>query len=215
MVKRGDFARQAPFASLSSVPSYDECLVDAELKARAAYSEPHRRYHDQRHLDECLSELEAVDELDERERRLLKWAILWHDAVYEPGQRNNEERSAELALADLTACGVPAEDAAEVARLIRLTERHRVEAGDRLGALMVSIDLAILGSEPDRYRQYAADVRSEYPHVPDPLWRTGRALFLERLLRVDPLFPDPTISARMEHPARQNMSAELRQLDEG
>ena len=196
-------------------PSYDECLVDAELKARAAYSEPHRAYHDHRHLDECLGHLESIRDLDERDRRLLKWAILWHDAVYEPGGRDNEERSADLALSDLAGCGVADEDSAEVARLIRLTERHRAEPDDRLGALMVSIDLSILGTDPDRYREYSADVRREYVHVPEQLWRTGRSLVLKRLLEVDPLYPDPGFRDRFEAQARENMEAELKVLGEG
>ena len=197
------------------MPTYDECLVDAELKARATYSEPHRHYHDQRHLDECLTPLDEVRGLTERDRRLLRWAIFWHDSVYEPGHRNNEQRSAELAQSDLAGCAVPQEDSAEVARLILLTERHRAEPGDRLGALMVSIDLAILGSDPGRYRAYAADVRREYSHVPEPLWRTGRALVLKRLLDADPLFPDPAFRSRLEKQARRNMEAELKALGEG
>ena len=197
------------------MPSYDECLVDAELKARAAYAQPDRHYHDERHLDECLAQLDSVRDLPERDRRVLRWAILWHDAIYEPGQRSNEERSAALALSDLTGCGVAEEEAGEVARLIRLTERHRAEPGDRLGALMVSIDLAILGSQPDRYREYAADVRREYSHVPDPLWGTGRALVLKRMLDADPLYPDAGFRQRLEAQARRNMEAELKALGEG
>jgi predicted metal-dependent HD superfamily phosphohydrolase len=200
---------------MTAKPTYEGCLVDAELKARAAYSEPGRHYHDQRHLDECLRELDWVINIDEGERRLLRWAILWHDAVYEPGRRDNELRSAELALSDLSACGIPDADAAEVVRLIRLTEHHAVEPGDRLGGLMVSIDLSILGSDPDRYREYAAGVRSEFSHVPDPLFRTGRALVLKRLLKADPLFPDPEFRARLEAQARQNMKEEVRSLGEG
>ena len=196
-------------------PSYDECLVDAELRARAAYSEPHRHYHDQRHLDDCLVELADVRGLSERNRRLLKWAILWHDAVYDPGTRDNEQRSAEQAEFELTRCGVADEDAAEVARLIRLTEKHKVEQGDDLGSLMVSIDLSILGSDEDRYREYAADVRREYSHVPDPLWRTGRSLVLERLLARGCLYPDEDFRARLERQARANVEAELRVLGEG
>ena len=71
-------------------PSYDECLVEAELKARAAYAEPSRHYHDERHLDECLELLNRIHDLGERERRLLRWAILWQDAIYAPGRRGNE-----------------------------------------------------------------------------------------------------------------------------
>ena len=196
-------------------PSNDECLVEAELRARAAYSEPHRRYHDERHLKECLSELDWVQGLDERERRLLKWAILWHDTMYEPGQRDNEEQSADLARLELSRCGVPQADAAEVDRLIRATEFHRSDPGDRLGRLIVSIDLAILGSDEARYREYAEDVRHEYKHVPEDLWRSGRSLVLKRLLDSEPLFPDPDFQRRLEAQARRNMEAELKALGEG
>ena len=41
----------------------------------------------------------------------------------------------------------------EVARLIRLTAGHAVEPGDRLGALLVSIDLSILGVPAVEYAE--------------------------------------------------------------
>jgi len=196
-------------------PSYDECLVEAELRARAAYSEPHRHYHDDRHLKECLAELDWVPALSAHEGRLLRWAILWHDAVYQPGQPDNEEKSAKLARSELMRCGVAEEDAAEVARLIMATKVHRVDPGDRLGRLMVSIDLAILGSDPERYADYVHDVRLEYAHVNDSLWQTGRALVLKRLLGGDTLYPDSDFRARLEAQARSNMEAELKALGEG
>jgi len=196
-------------------PTYDECLVEAELRARAAYAQPQRHYHDQQHLDDCLAELDAVHGLDDRERRLLRWAILWHDAVYEPGRRDNEDRSAALARTELESCGVAEADSAEVARLIRLTENHRPDPGDRPGALIVSIDLAILGSDPGRYRDYAAAVRREYSHVPEPMWRGGRAEVLKRMMARDPIYPDPAFRDRLEARARANIQDEFRALGEG
>jgi predicted metal-dependent HD superfamily phosphohydrolase len=196
-------------------PSCDACIVEAELRARAAYAQLHRHYHDQRHIDECLAELDWVVNLDEKKRRILRWAILWHDAVYEPGRRDNERRSAKLAQTELTRCGVDHADVEEVVRLIRLTEKHRVASGDRLGALMVSIDLAILGADPARYKAYAADVRLEYSHVPEKLWRMGRSLVLERMLDKDVLFPDREFRDRLETQARANMTAEIASLAEG
>jgi len=198
-----------------SEPSYDACLVEAELRARSAYAQPERHYHDERYLEECLRELANVHDLGERERRILRWAILWHDAVYDPGLNRNEERSAELAERELAGCSVDPADAAEVARLIRVTERHRADPGDRMAALLVSIDLAVLGSDPDRYAEYVADIRKEYAHVPDPLWQAGRAAVLKRLLAVDPLYPDPRFQAALGAQARTNMNAELRTLGEG
>lgn len=190
-------------------PTYDECLVDAELRARACYAKPHRRYHNEQHLDDCLRRLDAIPGLSEREARLLRWAILWHDAVYEPGGFNNEESSARLSETELLRCGVDSADAAEVARLIRLTKSHLVDSSDRLGAILVSIDLSILGAEPARYRSYSANVRKEYAHVPDPMWQTGRAEVLKRLLKANPLFPDADFRDELEEQARQNMTEEL------
>jgi predicted metal-dependent HD superfamily phosphohydrolase len=196
-------------------PSYDACIVEAELRARAAYTQLQRHYHDQRHIDECLAELDWVPDLGEKERRALRWAILWHDAVYEPGHRDNERRSAKLAQSELSRCGVDRSDVEEVVRLIRLTEKHRVDPDDRLGAIMVSIDLSILGADPDRYQAYVSDVRLEYSHVPEKLWRMGRSLVLQRLLDKEMLFPDSEFRARLEADARRNIAGEIASLAEG
>ena len=197
------------------VPTYDPCIVEAELNARARYAETHRHYHDQRHLNDCLRQLDEVHDLDERERQLLRWAILWHDAVYDPKRNDNEERSAELASRELIACSVDESMAREVGRLILLTKGHRAGDRDHLGALLVSIDLSILGSDEASYREYVSDVRQEYAHVPDDAWRFGRAAVLKRLLDADPIYPHPGFRARLEAPARRNMARELNGLGEG
>jgi predicted metal-dependent HD superfamily phosphohydrolase len=210
-----DSPRQAAIANNARVPSYDECLVDAELRARAAYAEPHRYYHDERHLNDCLRQLDDIHDLNERDRRLLHWAILWHDSIYDPHRSDNEERSADLAFRELSECGISASSAAEVAQLIRLTKDHRVEPGDTLGALLVSIDLSILGSDPGRYSSYVTGIRREYVHVPEEAWRSARAAMLKQLIESDPLYPDTRFQEALEEPARENMKAELKQLGEG
>ena len=111
--------------------------------------------------------------------------------------------------------GVDPADAAEVARLIRATAKHRTDAADRLGALLISIDLSILGTDSEGYRLYVDGVRKEYAHVPDPLWQTGRAAVLERLLNADPLYRDAEFRGRFEAQARRNMEDELRSLAAG
>ena len=178
----------------------------------AAYAEPHRRYHTRRHIEACLATLAGVAGLTPAERLTLERAIWWHDAVYDPRRSNNEEKSAEMAGRDLAALGAPSDEIAEVARLIRLTKRHHVEAGDRLGALMVSIDLAILGADEAAYDAYAAGVREEYAHVPDDAFAAGRRVVLEAFLAAPVLFPDAEIRARLQGRARANLARELAAL---
>lgn len=179
---------------------------------RAAYAHPRRAYHALAHVEACLRELAALDDLSPPDRRLLEAAIWWHDAIYDPTRSDNEARSAELARADLIRLGWTPADADEVARLILLTKGHRTEPGDRLGALLVSIDLSVLGGSAADYDAYVAGVRREYAHVPEPLWRQGRGAVMRGFLEARPLFPDPAFEARLGETARANIARELAAL---
>ncbi|MEM1416712.1 MAG: phosphohydrolase [Myxococcota bacterium] len=181
-------------------------------RLRAAYGAEGRRYHGLAHVEDCLRRLADVPGLAARERRLLAWALWFHDAVYDPRRSDNEAKSADLAEAELESLGVPAADVAEVGRLIRLTTGHEVREGDRLGAILVSIDLAILGSAPTRYDAYAAAIRAEYGHVPEDAYRRGRGHFLERMLASPAIFPDPAFRRDLEDAARANLARELASL---
>lgn len=185
--------------------------VRDELIAR--HGEPHRRYHTMVHIQACLDELAACDDLEAGERSLLEAAIWFHDAIYDPARNDNEARSARLAEARLAAMGEPSAFAAEVSRLILLTAGHAVEPGDRIGARLVSIDLSILGAAPDRYDAYAAGIRAEYGHVPEPLYRAGRAAILRRFVESPILFPDPAWAARLDAAARANLRREITTLE--
>ena len=177
-----------------------------------AYAEPHRRYHTRRHIEQCLALLDQVDELMDSERRVLTWAIWWHDAVYDPTASDNEAKSAELAKAALRDLDASIHEREEVARLILLTAGHTVEPEDRLGEILVSIDLAILGAAPAAYDTYAAEVRAEYAHLPDAAWRQGRPKVLQRFLDAPVIYPDPTLRARFEAQARVNLAREIASL---
>ncbi|NEX91352.1 phosphohydrolase [Caulobacter sp. 17J65-9] len=177
-----------------------------------AYAEQHRRYHTLAHVQDCLAELAAVPDLSPSERLTLERAIWWHDAIYDPTRSDNEERSAELAERDLAGQGVSADERAEVVRLILLTKGHTVEPGDRLGALLVSIDLSILGRPAAVYDAYARQIRQEYSYVPEDLYRMGRAAVLKHFLNGAAIYADATFRERYEAQARANLAREIASL---
>jgi predicted metal-dependent HD superfamily phosphohydrolase len=117
-----------------------------------------------------------------------------------------------MAKRDLRDLGATIHQRDEVARLIRLTAGHQVEAEDRLGEILVSIDLSILGAAPSDYDAYARAVREEYAHVPDAAWRAGRARVLQHFLDAPVIYPDPAFASRLEPQARANLSRELASL---
>ncbi|MGK5553279.1 HD domain-containing protein [Actinomadura kijaniata] len=184
--------------------------IGAELDAR--YGEPHRRYHTRDHL---VAVLDLVDELagwadDADAVRLAAW---FHDAVYDPERADNEERSARLAGRMLADTDLPEGTVAEVVRLVELTATHAPDAADRNGQVLCDADLAILGSDPDRYAAYAAAVREEYAFVPDEFFRAGRAQVLGGLLELPALFHTPAARERFEERARHNVRTELMLLN--
>jgi predicted metal-dependent HD superfamily phosphohydrolase len=178
----------------------------ADLRDRllAAYATG-RGYHDVRHLAEVLTRLTDLGEGDNAEVVLAAW---FHDAVYD-GRPDAEERSARLAEAELAGT---AADAAEVARLVRLTERHHPAPGDRNGEALCDADLAILAAAPARYREYAAGVREEYAELSDADFRAGRLAVLEDLAARDALFRTAHARRHWEPAARANLAAEIAEL---
>jgi predicted metal-dependent HD superfamily phosphohydrolase len=175
-----------------------------------AWAEPHRRYHTTEHLRDCLARLdEAPGRIAGRE--LVEAAIWYHDAVYRPGASDNEVRSAELASASLERGGIGQETAREVARLVRLTD-HATPPGDSLGNLLCDVDLSILGRVPEEFARYERAIREEYRHVPDPVYRAGRARVLAGFLSRDPLYGTQHFRTRFESQARLNLRRSLEGL---
>ena len=182
-------------------------VVAAGQGLLARYDEPHRRYHDRRHLAEVLAALRTL--AAGRPLAVEVVCAAWlHDAVHR-GRDDDEERSADLAVQVLTDLAVDGGLVDEVARLVRMTLAHDPAPGDDLGALLSDADLAVLGAAPERYARYAADVRSEYAHVPDAAFRTGRSAVLRDLLDRPRLFRTSAAHSRWDATARRNLRGEI------
>jgi len=177
---------------------------DIEERLIATYSDG-RGYHDLRHLTEVLLRLDELGESGNVELVLAAW---FHDAVYD-GAPGAEERSARLAESELADAGV---DVTEVARLVRLTERHDPEPGDRNGEALCDADLAILAAPAERYEEYTAGVRREYAAVGDADFRVGRLAVLEDLASRDALFRTAHAREHWEPGARDNLAREIEEL---
>lgn len=194
---------------LGACPGGGDGLLD-DLISR--YCEPHRHYHDLTHVEAVLDHVEALVSAGEHvdDRPSVELAAWFHDAVYEPMGEGNEARSAQLAVEMLGVAGVAAEVAQRVSALVMATEEHVPDGPD--SAILVDADLAILGAPRDEYLAYAAAIRREYAGVDDDSYREGRTAVLRGLLDRPLLFHTATMRAWRGARARENMSAELREL---
>ncbi|GGE58535.1 hypothetical protein GCM10007421_36440 [Halopseudomonas oceani] len=176
-----------------------------------AYTETGRHYHSAEHVTACLQHLDGcagrVDNPAE-----VELALWFHDAIYQPLSSSNEQDSADWAASFLTEQGVDEQLVARVHRLIMVTE-HNAPTTTRDEAVLVDIDLAILGAPAAVYELFEQGVRQEYRRVPAPLYRRKRAHVLRGFLERPRLYVSGCLGPEREHQARDNLTRAIAQLE--
>lgn len=181
------------------------------------YGEFHRRYHTSEHLAEVFVHFEK-NRAAFRDPQAVALALFFHDAIYEIRGRDNEERSARFAREVLTEMGAEADLANRVAELVAMTKNHTASASDTDAALMMDIDMAILGASRERYKKYAADVEAEYTsRLTQQEYRAGRQHFLGTCTGAEKgakkrFFITDAFEAQFGDQSRRNLAWELNQL---
>jgi predicted metal-dependent HD superfamily phosphohydrolase len=193
---------------LETVPA---TILD-DLKRR--HAESGRHYHDWTHVEALLGHCEAAGDRIHDSGAVL-YAILFHDAVYDPRAKDNERRSAELLFAKHPPL---AEDSLDLARrMIEATEGHVLPedlSGKALDdcAYFLDMDLGILGANEARFDIYEDQIRLEYAHVPDDAFRAGRAAVLRHFADRERLYFTQWGRDRFEARARANIARSLAAL---
>ena len=184
-------------------PSLREALA-------AWYGTPGRHYHTIDHVDEVLANFESCRSLM-RQPMEAYVAVLFHDAVYEVGQTDNEARSAALACEQAPRWFDV--DLERVHDLIMMTASHGSHSvTDADAALFLDCDMAILGASPKRYQEYTRQIFAEWAPVVAPRdFAEGRAAFLRKVLKTR-IFLSDLWHQRLESSARRNLEAELLRL---
>lgn len=178
----------------------------------AAWSEPQRHYHTLQHLDECLALAAALRERMAHPAEVVL-ALWFHDAIYDVRAHDNKARSAQWASRALGDAGVAPEVRGRIDDLIMATchGAHAPSparaAPDR--ALLIDIDLAILGADEARFAQYEGQIRAEYGWVPGEVFVAKRRAVLRGFLERERIYSTDAMHARFEARARRNLARAL------
>ena len=178
-------------------------------RLKTTYAAPGRRYHNQQHIVDCLAEFEAARGLA-KQPDAVELALWFHDAVYDPTAADNEERSADLAKQCLESSG-RADLAGTVAALVMATKTHSATAGTD-AALIVDVDLSILGQDERRFADYEAGIRAEYAWVPQKVFNAKRAEILQGFLKRQQIYVTEHFRSKYEIQARRNLERVIRGL---
>ena len=176
----------------------------------ARYGEAQRHYHTGQHLGEVFAHWDRVKGHAVRpaEAELALW---FHDAIYDPQRSDNEALSAALARDAIIAAGLGLDVAARVESII-LATRHEADPEPGDAALVVDVDLAILGERESRFDEYERQVREEYAWVPGFIYRRKRAEVLRRFLARPAIYTSAEMRAWGEARARVNLERSLARL---
>ena len=169
----------------------------------AQYAEPHRKYHSQQHLAECLAAFETVRDLPPHPPEV-EAALWFHDAIYDVKRHDNEERSANWARSALVEAGAPIASADRVQTLVLVT-RHTAAPVTLDEQVLVDIDLSILGAPKPRFVEYEQQIREEYAHVPGWLFRRKRRAILRAFLDRPRIYSTTHFHDALEELARENL----------
>ena len=175
-----------------------------------AYCGHQRHYHTLVHINHCLAVFDQIpDEIDDHNE--LRFAIWFHDFVYNPKSETNEDESAEIAFDWLH--NLDAANPDLVRDLIQSTANYLEQPREEFTyRIMHDIDLAILGSEETIYIQYENGIRDEFNHLTDKEFFPAREQFLRKLLERHPLFTLDIFELQWEEKARQNIEKELERI---
>lgn len=184
------------------------CAVHAELIRR--YSEPHRAYHTLQHLAECLQWRQRFPAPVSMAAEI-ELALWFHDAIYDPVRHDNEERSANWLDQVAHDAGLGEEVRLRLRDLVMVT-RHDAAPLSLDQAVLVDTDLAILGAPPERFDEYDRQVRQEYRHVPEFLYRRKRRQVLQGFLGRDRIYVTAPCFEAFEQQARMNLARAIAQL---
>lgn len=137
------------------------------------YDEPHRFYHNWNHIDYILSELDKRELLD---NNVLFLAAIFHDIIYNPKNKKNEEDSIRF-FKEI----YKKEDEInnDVCQIISDTKNH--SPSSELSKIFCEIDLNILNSPLDKLIEYENKIFKEYQFVDWLEYKTERIEVLRTL----------------------------------
>ncbi len=172
-----------------------------------AYNNKKRYYHNLLHLENLIKQLLPVKQQIQNWDAIV-FAVFYHDIIYNPVKKDNEEKSAALAAKRLSLlnCGQPTIESCR--NIILATRKHEINIDGDVN-YFTDADLSVLGADWDTYKKYADNVRKEYAVFPDIIYKPGRRKVLEHFSLMKRIFKTTYFFDRYELKAKNNLRKEL------
>lgn len=170
-----------------------------EVMQRMEDNKKQRFYHNSSHIIDMLQYVEDKIKLNIYPIELIT-AILYHDIVYDPKRKDNEEKS----VLELKHDFVNSKFVRNVAKLIMCTKSHNTDDIHSFliptANLLIEADLSILGSENIvKYNEYLSKVYAEYSFLNHNVFIEGRIKFINEMLSKPFIVLDSELNERIKN----------------
>ena len=173
-----------------------------------AHSAPNRHYHNLNHIQHLLSLIESIAELSDR-LSVIYFSAWFHDYIYDPKAKDNEINSAVSAEATLNKLNIAPVIIQSVKQIILSTQYHQPLINSIDNLIFLDLDLAILGTLPNKYLEYAQAIRQEYSWLGDRDYQQGRKQVLTNFLARERIYYTDYFYRELEPMARDNLATEI------
>lgn len=178
------------------------------------YTAKDRYYHNIRHIYRmCKLWVKYKNKMKDPDA--VFFAIIYHDIIYRPKRKNNEEASA-LFFHKIASKKYFKSDASLLSNVYELivATKHNGKLSPLMSdskdcAFLLDFDLEVLGTEHlDVYDWYKSGVRKEYKMYSNKIYNNGRKSFLEMLLNKGKIYSTKEFKRR-EKSAKINLQNEI------
>ncbi|MBN2893070.1 MAG: hypothetical protein JXL97_14470 [Bacteroidales bacterium] len=177
----------------------------------ANYSEKSRFYHTLTHLNEMFDLLDQVKS-QITDYDTVFFAVFYHDIIYNPQAKDNEEQSADLMKNSLSKINFPSEKINNCYDQIIATKSHSPTLSKDTNFLL-DADLAILGQTSEKYQNYTQQIRKEYSFYSNEEYKKGRIKVLNHFLKNESIYKTIFFKEKFEKQARLNIQNELNTIE--
>mmetsp|Transcript_30847 Transcript_30847/g.44302 ORF Transcript_30847/g.44302 Transcript_30847/m.44302 type:complete len:234 (+) Transcript_30847:38-739(+) len=222
LFKRWEYLTRCILSSLEPmlISEANERFSTAWFTICQYYGEAHRSYHTLKHLEYMYTQAEKYGLISLQESNnfchslAIDFAIFFHDIIYDPKSKLNEQLSADL-FKEYFEKYMPPTFVSTVVLFILATTNHmdNVSCDDDL-KIFLDLDLSILGGTPLEYKNYAMQIRFEYNFVPEEVYCRERAKFLRNMLKGN-IYRTSRIAEDKESQAHSNIEWECSILESG
>lgn len=172
-----------------------------------AYTGKKRYYHNLSHI-EALYQLLLNNRSSIHNWDVVLFSLFYHDIVYNVLKKNNEQKSADIAVKRLNEIGFPGGHIELCFSQIIATSKHLL-SDDKDTNIFTDADLSVLGKETAVYDEYCKQIRKEYSIFPDFVYIPGRKKVINHFLQMERIFKTDIFFNQYEQQAKENLYREL------